>query len=143
MAKCSRCSNEIELSEMMKMLVAVRKAQGRSLGLLCPDCRPPDYIDPIDQVLNERLKERRGWETIDKATVDRWCQILENVLEYLELVWHDIEETKGNISKEDYDKYLVVYTEMKLVIPGVMEDLDPGGYSSLFDRNIAINKTDN
>ena len=143
MAKCTRCSNEIELSARMEMLVAIKEAQGSSLGLLCPDCRPPDYRDPIDQVLNERLKKRRGGETIDKATVDRWCQILEKVLEDLELVWHDIEETKGKISKEDYDKYLGLYTEMKLVIPGVMEDLDPGGYSSLFDRNIAINKTDN
>jgi hypothetical protein len=44
---------------------------------------------------------------------------------------------------EDYDKYLGLYTELKLVIPGVMEDLDPGGYSSLFDRNIAITTTDN
>ena len=143
MAKCTHCSNEIELSDRMEMLVAIKEAQGSSLGLLCPDCRPPDYRDPIDQVLNERLKKRRTWETIDKATVDRWCQILENVLEYLELVWHDIEETKGRISKEDYDKYLGLYTELKLVIPGVMEDLDPGGYSSLFDRNIAINTTDN
>jgi hypothetical protein len=40
MAKCTRCSNEIELSEMMEMLVAVKKAQGSSFGLLCPDCRP-------------------------------------------------------------------------------------------------------
>ena len=143
MAKCTHCSNEIELSDRMEMLVAIKEAQGSSLGLLCPDCRPPDYRDPIDQVLNERLKKRRRWETIDKATVDRWCQILENVLEYLELVWHDIEETKGRISKEDYDKYLGLYTELKLVIPGVMEDLDPGGYSSLFDRNIAITTTDN
>ena len=138
MAKCSRCSNEIELSEMMEMLVAVKKAQGRSLGLLCPDCQPPDYKNPIDQVLNERQKERQGWETIENATVDRWCQILEKVLEDLELIWHDIEETKGKISKEDYDKYFSIYSELKLVIPGVMEDLDPGGYSSLFDRNIAI-----
>lgn len=143
MAKCTHCSNEIELSDRMEMLVAIKEAQCSSLGLLCPDCRPPDYRDPIDQVLNERLKKRRRWETIDKATVDRWCQILENVLEYLELVWHDIEETKGRISKEDYDKYLGLYTELKLVIPGVMEDLDPGGYSSLFDRNIAITTTDN
>ena len=139
MAKCSRCSNEIELSEMMEMLVAVKMAQGRSMGLLCPDCRPPDYKDPIDQVLYERQKERQEWETIENATVDRWCQILEKVLEHLELVWHDIEETKGKISEEDYDKYLSIYSELKLVIPGVMEDLDPGGYSSLFDRNIAIN----
>ena len=143
MAKCTHCSNEIKLSEMMEMLVAVKRAQGSSLGLLCPDCRPPDYIDPIDQALNERLKERREWETIDKATVGRWCQILENVLEYLELVWHDIEETKGKISKEDHHKYLGIYSELKLIIPGVMEDLDPGGYGSLFDRNIAINGTDN
>ena len=122
----------------MELMAAIQKAQGESLDLFCPDCRPPDYIGPIDHVLNERLKERRGWETIDKATVDRWCQILEKILDYLELVWHDIEETKGKISKEDYDKYLDLITELKFVIPGVIGDLDPGVYSSLFDRNIAV-----
>jgi DNA-directed RNA polymerase subunit RPC12/RpoP len=42
MAKCTDCGKEIELVEMMEALVAMEEQRGRSLGLLCPECRPPE-----------------------------------------------------------------------------------------------------
>lgn len=141
MAKCTDCGNEIELVEMMEALVAMEEQRGRSFGLLCPECRPPDYIDPFGQLLDERRKEReqrQAMEMIDKATIDQWCERLKGALVFLEDLHGTIEKTKGKISEEDYIRYFTLYVELSVII----EDLNPEELGTIFEENIVLDETE-